>query len=330
MQSIFVYKDILRHVASFISPPCFKKSDWNSFVRICKITSQIGYDLMNVKSKLFNIDVISFNKKRLIDRVAFEIKKKEYDEEREYAEKRFEKMQKNEIAKQVRADKNFDKALKKFAKHKKDWEKSFENFNNVFNGKKTYYQKYECYDYYHRAFVYDLYYFITYKLISLYKEKCKIIVQKDAVLPDNIQFNKDIIYFEYGKSSPTTLRLKNFIIMGNEKYELIIDLSYYGRYKTYDEYPVYYINIILIDTFEYQKQIVNIIRNNHKKNKRTYLFYRSLAEYFYRYDFVHNNVILKENVNFRNLVTKKKETIKKTRENCLEDQYEHNRVVFVS
>lgn len=72
-ESVFHSNDILNIIADYIVTPKFSKQDWNTFSRLNRKTSTISKRRKTDKTKVFKVDLIDFEKRKVIQNAISEL-----------------------------------------------------------------------------------------------------------------------------------------------------------------------------------------------------------------------------------------------------------------
>ena len=270
--NVFDSKDILTIIAGYINHPQFKKTDWNSFVRICKKTSVIGEKCKIIKAKTFGVDINEFEKDRIIiDGI-----------------KQIKNIQSSHL------DKKYKQGMNHFL-WKFRWSSSI---HKVINNKQYYFNL-------RHLFVSSeaLYYCVENIIL---KDIVEMVNGKEfnLIVNDNTK-NWDMIVgnvlskYNINPTLPTRYGSVSTVCIPyvKSKSDIVIfidctDQTYYkGGYGRL-------LNIIVYNSTEFRKEIVNRIVTCSKKNRKYRIMNFTTSERSIVYDFIIKNQLLLDTVKF--------------------------------
>jgi hypothetical protein len=278
--NINLTKDAWRLIALKIHPPNFSKKDWNSFSRLCSRTSEIAKELKLLKMKSFQVNLLAFEKQRLerdaIERIS-EIQNqlnKKWVLKQQKIGNNIGMIKKREILNVIKRNHSFCR-FHFFIKDEAIWRQTI---NNVLVD--------------------------SLKMLNDNNRQLNLIIRHH---PDSAT--------DDGRTIVTSFLLQNVVGFDHESYVnnsfFHVKTICYSKYTSFDQDDMvlifhygracnekWFLNVIFCNKIAFQKEKLNQIIENTKKDKKTDIYFSSELE-LVLYDFIRDNPVISSLVQFK-------------------------------
>ena len=264
---VFNSKDLLTLIASYIIPPFFSKNDWNTFSKLCKTTSRISSIQKHKKAIEFNVDLISFDKNRIVKE----------------AHEKLLKIDAIKRDKSVRSTMNYD-----------NWKSSsISKISDVINGNNAYFSK--SFSFADSSLMTDALKIILDETIALFDKKpFSFIASSDYKMEKIINdcFSKIPLKTNVKKFVTSSFLQSNLSSYVQSNNECVIFINT----RIFRDKNI--LNLIICNTIMHQKAITNNILESAQNDRKCYISVENDNERYVVYDFIMNSKELSKHVEF--------------------------------